>query len=129
MVGQTRGEEPEKEYILYFYDGKVRRVFGKRSQFQKLPVSRIEEATPGYDPFSNVRWDMERINRGITGERMPITFERVLELLELDASNLDLEDQALLLGLSRSVVDREGEQYLSKNKYLLKDQFEYLRSL
>ena len=47
---------------------------------------------------------------------MLITFERVLELLELDASNLDLEDQALLLGLSRSAVDREGEQYLAKNK-------------
>lgn len=66
MVEQTRGEEPEKEYILYFYDGKVRRVFGKRSQLQKLPVSRIEEATPGYDPSSNVRRDMERINRAFS---------------------------------------------------------------
>ena len=60
---------------------------------------------------------------------MPITLERVSELLELDASNLDLEDRALLVGLSQSVVDREGEQYLSKNKYLQKDSFEYLRSL
>ncbi|MBA7610200.1 hypothetical protein ES703_17406 [subsurface metagenome] len=60
---------------------------------------------------------------------MPITLERVSNLLELDVSNLDLEDQALLLGLSRSVVDREGEEYLSQNKSLLKDQFEYLRKL
>jgi len=35
--------EQEREYILYFYDGRVRRVTGKLSELQKLPVSRIEE--------------------------------------------------------------------------------------
>ncbi|GAI87113.1 unnamed protein product [marine sediment metagenome] len=60
---------------------------------------------------------------------MLITLERVSELLELDVSNLDLEDQALLLGLSRDLVDKEGEEYLSQYKNLLKDEFEYLRSL
>ena len=65
MVEQARGEEPEKEYVLYFYDGRVRRVFGQRSQFQRLPVSRIEEAPPAYDPFSNARRDVERINRAL----------------------------------------------------------------
>ena len=57
--------EPEQEYILYFYDGRVRRVFGKRSQLQKLPVSRIEEAPVGFDPFSNIRRDMERIRKAV----------------------------------------------------------------
>jgi len=57
--------EVEKDYILYFHDGKVRRVFGKRSQFLNLPISRIEEAAPSYDPFSNARRDMERINRAL----------------------------------------------------------------
>ena len=60
---------------------------------------------------------------------MLITLERVSELLELDVSNLDLEEKALLLGLSRDLVDKEGEQYLSEYKNLLKDSFEYLRSL
>jgi len=36
--------EQEREYILYFYDGSVRRVTGKLSELQKLPVSRIEKA-------------------------------------------------------------------------------------
>jgi len=57
--------EPEKEYIVYFYDGRVRRMFGKLSQLQKLPVSKIEEAPPAHDLFSNARRDMERINRAL----------------------------------------------------------------
>jgi len=36
-------EGQEREYLLYFHDGRVRRVFGKLSEFQKLPVARIEE--------------------------------------------------------------------------------------
>jgi len=36
--------EIEREYILYFYDGRVRRVTGKLSELQMLPVSKIEEA-------------------------------------------------------------------------------------
>jgi len=57
--------EVEKDYILYFHDGRVRRVFGKRSQFLNLPIARIEEAPPAYTPISNVRRDMERINRAL----------------------------------------------------------------
>lgn len=34
--------EPEREYILYFYSGEVRRVTGRLSELQKLPVSKIE---------------------------------------------------------------------------------------
>lgn len=42
---------PEREYILYFYDGRVRRVSGKLGQLLKLPISRIEEVSLGFDPF------------------------------------------------------------------------------
>ena len=45
--------EKEREYILYFYDGKVRRVTGKLSELQKLPVSRIEEA-PNHEGSRNM---------------------------------------------------------------------------
>jgi hypothetical protein len=37
-------EEEEKDYILKFYDGRVRRMTGKLSELQKLPVKGIEEA-------------------------------------------------------------------------------------
>ncbi len=60
---------------------------------------------------------------------MPITFERVSELLEIDVSRWSEEDKLLLMSYARKSVDEEGEEYLSKNKYLLKDQFEYIRSL
>ena len=55
--------EEEKEYILHFYDGKVRRVTGKLSELQKLQVSKIEEAPVSFNPANVVRRDMERINR------------------------------------------------------------------
>ncbi len=54
-----------KEYIVHFYDGRVRRMPGPLSELQKLPVSKIEEAPSSYDPFSNARRDMERINRAL----------------------------------------------------------------
>lgn len=63
MNGQTG--EPEKEYILYFSDGRVRRVFGRLSEFQKLPVSRIEEAPAAHHPASNIQRDVERLNRAL----------------------------------------------------------------
>jgi len=65
MAKQIQAGEPEKEYTLYFYDGKVRRMFGKLSQLQSLPVSRIEEVAPAYDPLSMARRDVERINRAL----------------------------------------------------------------
>ena len=55
----------EKDYILYFYDGAVKRMRGLLSDLQKLPVKRIEEVAPGLDPLTNVRRDMERINKAI----------------------------------------------------------------
>jgi len=54
-----------KDYILYFYDGAVRQMRGVLSDLQKLPVKRIEEVVPGFDPSANVRRDMERINRAL----------------------------------------------------------------
>ncbi|MDP2954558.1 MAG: hypothetical protein Q8O76_14745 [Chloroflexota bacterium] len=69
--------EPRKEYILHFYDGRVRREFGRLSDFQKLPVSRIEEAPPAYrpgfqremeqilNPLSMVKRDVERVNQAL----------------------------------------------------------------
>lgn len=60
---------------------------------------------------------------------MLLTLERISELLELDVSNLDLEDRALLLGTLQEEVNEKGEQYLSENKYLLKDSFDYVRNL
>jgi len=54
-----------KEYIVHFYDGRVRRMPGPLSELQKLPASKIEEAPPSYTPISNVRRDMERINRAL----------------------------------------------------------------
>ncbi|MBA7671314.1 hypothetical protein ES703_79470 [subsurface metagenome] len=65
MPEGIKGQEPEREYILYFYDGSIRRVFGKRSQFQELPVSRIEEVPVGRYVTSNFLRDMERINKVI----------------------------------------------------------------
>lgn len=41
---KSTGEE-EKDYIVYFYDGRVRRMTGKLSDLQKLPAERIEEAS------------------------------------------------------------------------------------
>lgn len=38
--------EEEKEYVLYFYDGRVRKMTGKLSELQKLSVKKIEEASP-----------------------------------------------------------------------------------
>lgn len=37
--------EEEKDYIVYFYDGRVRRMTGKLSELQKLPAEKIEEAS------------------------------------------------------------------------------------
>ena len=54
-----------KEYIVHFYDGRVRRMPGPLSELQKLPVKGIVEAPTASDPFSNVRRDMERINRAL----------------------------------------------------------------
>ncbi len=45
------GHPEVKEYVLHFHDGRVRRVTGLLTDFQKLPVSRIEEVT-GADFFS-----------------------------------------------------------------------------
>lgn len=53
----------EKEYIVYFYDGRVRRLPGPLSELQKLPVKKIEEASPAFGPVSNLTRDMERINK------------------------------------------------------------------
>lgn len=55
----------EKEYIVHFYDGRVRRMSGPLRELQKLPVKKIEEAPPSFGPVSNVRRDMERINRAL----------------------------------------------------------------
>jgi len=52
-----------KEYIVHFYDGKVRRMPGPLSELQKLPVRSIEEAPPSLNPANIVRRDMERINK------------------------------------------------------------------
>ena len=64
----------EKDYILYFWDGAVKRMRGLLSDLQKLPVKRIEEVIPGWTPswfsttpLSNVRRDVERINRAMGG--------------------------------------------------------------
>lgn len=56
----------EKEYIVYFLDGRVRRMPGPLSALQKLPVKKIEEAPPSSGPVSGVRQDMERINRALS---------------------------------------------------------------
>jgi len=53
----------EKEYIVYFLDGRVRRMVGPLSVLQRLPVSKIEEAAPSINPANIVRRDMERINK------------------------------------------------------------------
>ena len=55
----------EKEYIVHFYDGRVRRMPGPLSELQKLPVKRIEEAPVSSGPIANVSRDMERINRAL----------------------------------------------------------------
>jgi len=55
----------EKEYIVHFYDGRVRRMAGPLSELQKLPVSKIEEASPSINPVNIVRRDMERINKAL----------------------------------------------------------------
>ncbi|GAI67080.1 unnamed protein product [marine sediment metagenome] len=60
---------------------------------------------------------------------MPISLERIAELLELDVSQFSEEDKARLLSYSRKSVDEEGEQYLSENRELLKLQFEYIQSM
>ena len=60
---------------------------------------------------------------------MPISLERISELLELDVSELSRWDSDLLLHLSEKLVARKGEQYLSENKGLLKAQFDYLKTL
>jgi len=55
----------EKEYIVHFYDGRVRRMKGQLSELQKLPVSKIEEASPPLNPINMVSRDMERINKAL----------------------------------------------------------------
>ena len=60
---------------------------------------------------------------------MPIPLERISELLELNVQTLDEEEKDLLYHLSQKVVDKKGEQHLADNRELLKDQFEYLRTL
>jgi hypothetical protein len=60
---------------------------------------------------------------------MPISLERISELLELPVQNLDEQDKDSLHHLANKTVDKKGEQHLSQNKSLLKDQFEYLRTL
>jgi len=57
----------EKDYILYFYDGAVKRMRGLLSDFQKLPIKKIEEVVPGFDPLTNTRKDMERIRKALGG--------------------------------------------------------------
>jgi len=72
MAEQTQGGEPEKEYILYFYDGSVRRVTGKLSQLQRLlPVSRIEEA-PAEDTVGT-----RILKTLVTGSINDITYEQM----------------------------------------------------
>lgn len=51
MIASTTGNNPgnnnsgkEKEYIVTFYDGRVRRMPGPLKELQKLPVKSIEEA-------------------------------------------------------------------------------------
>ena len=58
---------------------------------------------------------------------MPIPLERISELLELNVQTLDEEEKDLLYHLSQKVVDKKGEEHLSKNKKLLKEEFEFLR--
>jgi len=65
--------EKEKEYVLHFYDGKVRRVTGKLSELQKLPVSRIEEAPVSFNPADVIRRDMVRISKAL--EALPKPFQ------------------------------------------------------
>lgn len=55
----------EKEYIVHFYDGRVRRMRGPLSELQKLPVTKIEEAPPSLSPVNMVNRDMERITRAL----------------------------------------------------------------
>ncbi len=55
----------EKEYIVHFYDGRVRRMPGPLSELHKLPVSKIEEAPPSINPANIIRRDMERINKAL----------------------------------------------------------------
>ena len=55
----------EKEYIVHFYDGRVRRMPGPLSELHKLPVSKIEEAPPSINPANIIRRDMERITRAL----------------------------------------------------------------
>lgn len=107
--------EEEKEYLLHFYDGRVRRVTGKLSELQRLNVSKIEEAPPTLAPFSIVRRDMERINRAL-GEGFKL-FQEVMtpqdildriEALHPDQAPLRLP-QALrdLMNLPRKMWERK----------------------
>ncbi len=64
---------------------------------------------------------------------MPLTLERVSELLELDVSQLNYEEKCHLLDLSQRLANEKGEQYLEQlspqEKNLLKASWEYIRSL
>ena len=55
----------EKDYILYFWDGAIKRIRGLLSDLQKLPVKRIEEVIPAINPIKMASRDMERINKAI----------------------------------------------------------------
>ena len=57
--------EQKREYILYFYDGKVRRVTGKLSELKKLPVSRIEEAPVSSNPEGSSKMTDQKISPAI----------------------------------------------------------------
>ena len=51
----------EKEYIVEFINGMVRRMTGQLSAIQKLPVKSIKEVLPSINPANIVSKDMERI--------------------------------------------------------------------
>lgn len=69
--------EEEKEYILYFYDGKVRRMRGKLSELRKLNVARIEEAPSAFPGLPDIQKDIEGINRAM--EEAFGLFQRALD--------------------------------------------------
>ena len=91
--------EEEKEYILRYYDGRVRRVFGKRSQFLNLPISGIEEAPQAFNPLSNAKRDVDRIN-SMLGEGF-VQFQRVVGPRAL----LDRIEASLDTPAAREVMD------------------------
>ena len=55
----------EKEYIVHFIDGMVRRMPGPLSKLQKLPVTKIEEVLSSLNPLNIASRDMERINKAL----------------------------------------------------------------